>query len=151
MKYKHKATGLIVESVKSSPKEEVFFFAKGYNFQYQIPASIVESGDDWEEIEEEPLLVTEDKVEIFDKQQELHAVNINNWLVSPTKIGGWGDPTGGKEYGWIFFSTKAARLDYIANHRAMFSCDEVRLFRYHTCAEVLEIAKKKLRENDSDL
>lgn len=151
MKYKHKATGLTVESVKSSPKEEIFFFAKGYNYQYQIPASIVESGDDWEEIVEEPLLTTEDKVEIFDKQQELYAVNINNWLASTTKIGGWADSTGGREYGWRFFSTKEKRLEYMANGRSLFTVEEVVSLRYHTQGEILDRAKKKLKANDSNL
>lgn len=156
MKYKHKATGLIVESVQVNAREEVFFFAKGYNFQYQIPASIVEGGNDWEEVKKEPLLVTEDGVEIFEKQQVLYGVNIDSWVVASTKISDWGTPDGGKGYGWRFFSTKEKRLDYIVSNKPVLSYGEFLSASVYKLGaqerEAIErVTKGKLKANDSNL
>lgn len=148
MEYKHKKTGIVLKKGEAIHHSYASCY---FNASWTVPIDIVENSAEWEKVEEEPLLITEDKVEIFDKQQELYAVNINNWLISSTKVGGWVDPTGGREYGWRFFSTKEKRLGYIANERRLFTIEEVVSLRYHTQGEILDKAKKKLKANDSNL
>lgn len=148
MQYKHKKTGILLNKREAiHPSYSEYYF----NASWTVPVGVVENSSDWEKIEEEPLLVTDDAVKIYNKWQTLYAVNVTNWLSRDTKIDDWGVPDGGKEYGWKFFSTKEARLTYIANTKTIFTCNEVGVLRYHTCSEVLEMAKKKLRENDSNL
>lgn len=151
MKYINKQTGLEVTRIEGSCPYYGHVRADGCSVTSCIPVDVVEKGNDWEKVVEEPLLITEDGVVIFDRHQVLYAVNISNWIACSTKVSAWGDITGGKEYSWKFFSTKEARLNYMASTENLFTIAEVVGLRYHTHSEVLEKAKKKLKANDSNL
>lgn len=155
MKYKHKPSCTEVV-LKDYHYEVITGSWKGL-----LPRVIVESGNDWERIEE-PLLVTEDRVDIFDKKQDLYAINITNWIVCTTMIAAWAIPDGGREVGWRFFSTKEARLQYMVENKAVLTLAEIksRLVEYgmdkgHSTvairAKLTEVTREKLKANDSNL
>lgn len=213
-KYKHKATGCIAIRTEG----HLNYIVTGPTLSFNAPSSIIESGDDWEEVkgsetpkvethakrhdgvvfelrdivrgqvasnlwEEGPILsfewihptvyglklaaqvgiykididnlqkaitTTADGVSIFDATKPVFAVDKRFWstflcVASVAKnISGDG----------LYFSTKEARLDYIARNRPLLSLEDIHDNAHLSVSEAYNLtikAKEKLKANDSNL
>lgn len=105
-RYKHKYSNDIAELVNSS----------GYKLNKStiglIPKEYIEKSNDWEKVEDKPILITEDGKEINEGDQ---------YFIGAIYIPG-------KEIIPKYFSTKALRDKYIEENKPMYSRKEVRDF-----------------------
>lgn len=98
---------------------------------------------------EKAILTTTDGVSIFDADTVVHCILGTGWIPSSNRVGFYLIRKDRK-----FFSTKEARLDYIARNKPLFSLEDIYDSAHLSVLEAGNLiikAKEKLKENDSNL
>jgi hypothetical protein len=121
-KYKHRKTGYIAEYKIGADNGtyQMVSNVEGCCCCNNIPAWMIEDSADWQPYPE-VLLVTEDGVEITDKDQEVWIL-FDNWKCAVCSVAWLAAMTVGK---WKKFSTAAARDEYILLNKPVLSVKEV--------------------------
>lgn len=149
-RFKHKPSGKIFQEGECD-----CYILDGHQ---SIPRYIVESGNDWEEMKE-PVFITEDGVAFHSSDVHVYAVHIRNWTSFRVKILSTSFFQNANHYGWKYFSTEEARLDYIVNHRPCLNFIDIRnalsIYGMSPTSSIYRIIeeaiKEKLKANDSNL
>lgn len=112
-KFKHKITGYFVNQFEQGYKLDID------SFDSFFPKSLIEQGNDWEEvIEKKPLFVTEDGVEVFEEDEVYGVDYIFNYFCFVIIN------ENAKENNKIF-STKKLAKEYIDLHKPKYSLKDV--------------------------
>lgn len=125
-KYKHKKTDLIFESSVDGSSITDLYPYRGYlnGVHITLPAFVVENSDDWEEITP-VLFITEDGVEIRDKNQRVFYVFKNGFSIGDIPFKDSSVGRGRLTPEVIYFSSREARSNYILENKVLFSVNEV--------------------------
>lgn len=154
--YKHRITDILVSKVRD------YYEGIGCGHKIMIPDFLVEGCSDWIEIKE-PLFTTDDGVPIYDNKQTVYCVSTASWTTSPYTAGQTCGPNvASKQYGWKYFSTKEARLEFIVQNKPVLTFRELKemiekdTHGWNTYISTLmdKVSEKiveKLKQNDSHL
>lgn len=102
---------------------------------------------------EKPVHITTDGVCLYNKSYVIYALNKQSWGICEGKIGEL-NLTDNSYQTWRTFSTKEARLDYIAENKPLFCVEDIYDSVHLSALEAGNLiikAKEKLKANDSNL
>jgi len=155
MKYKHKKTGRVV-TLSLNPQLGYYYAENGD----KVPSWVVEDGEGWDKLDA-VIFTTDDGVDIYDKDQELYCYNEQSGTTGNTRyIGTHVAQSGAPRYGWKYFSTKEARLSYMASKKPVLTVEDILLevMKWHGKMDgstmkqrLMERITIKLKNNDSNL